>query len=332
MRMGGHHHERPNLRPHLLLLHHPLSCLLSAALSSSPAVPRLSALRELYPRLFSHPPLTFARLSLQVSVADVSLTPHHTVVDDSKQVETSADQMVDRSESDQLVDALDFGELCNDFECISSPAVESTARQIVRDILELREDNRALGCFSTSVKYKDPLRTFTGREKYKRPLWVTNALENPTVTVQEMGMLSTSELIIKWTLRGKPKNPHWRRLDTSGGLQIHLEPDKNQISGQVVEHVESWDLSASSIIVQAYFWFSRRLFSTIEAGKDTIDAVKSTATNFSTRKENLDIYPDPSGDPTKFFQRDDGLQRDAYQIALFLAVIYFVVQFLRATL
>lgn len=84
------------------------------------------------------------------------MTPHHTVVDDSKQVETSADQMVDRSESDQLVDALDFGELCNDFECISSPAVESTARQIVRDILELRDDNRALGCFSISVKYKVP--------------------------------------------------------------------------------------------------------------------------------------------------------------------------------
>uniref|UniRef100_A0A6V7QSE7 Uncharacterized protein n=1 Tax=Ananas comosus var. bracteatus TaxID=296719 RepID=A0A6V7QSE7_ANACO len=296
----------------------------------SPSSPRR------HPRLScpsgSSTPRLFSLHLLPLRVADVSLTPHHTVVDDSKQVETSADQMVDRSESDQLVDALDFGELCNDFECISSPAVESTARQIVRDILELREDNRALGCFSTSVKYKDPLRTFTGREKYKRPLWVTNALENPTVTVQEMGMLSTSELIIKWTLRGKPKNPVVASIGGDLTLLVDSKFILNQISGQVVEHVESWDLSASSIIVQAYFWFSRRLFSTIEAGKDTIDAVKSTATNFSTRKENLDIYPDPSGDPTKFFQRDDGLQRDAYQIALFLAVIYFVVQFLRATL
>ena len=34
----------------------------------------------------------------------------------------------------------------------------------------------------------------------------------------------------------------------------------------------------------------------------------------------------------QFFQRDDGLQRDAYQIALFLAIAYFVVQFLRTTL
>lgn len=112
-------------------------------------------------------------------------------------------------------------------------------------------------------------------------------------------MLSTSELIIKWTLRGKPKNPVVASIGGDLTLLVDSKFILNQISGQVVEHVESWDLSASSIIVQAYFWFSRRLFSTIEAGKDTIDAVKSTATNFSTRKENLDIYPDPSGDPTK---------------------------------
>lgn len=112
-------------------------------------------------------------------------------------------------------------------------------------------------------------------------------------------MLSTSELIIKWTLRGTPKNPVVASIGGDLTLLVDSKFILNQISGQVVEHVESWDLSASSIIAQAYFWFSRRLFSTIEAGKDTIDAVKSTATNFSTRKENLDIYPDPSGDPTK---------------------------------
>lgn len=49
---------------------------------------------------------------------------------------------------------MDFGELCNEFECISSPSVESTARQLARDILELRQGNRALGTFSVSVKYK----------------------------------------------------------------------------------------------------------------------------------------------------------------------------------
>lgn len=60
----------------------------------------------------------------------------------------------ERSEADEMVDGMDFGELCNEFECISSPLVESTARQLVRDILELRQGNRALGTFAVSVKYK----------------------------------------------------------------------------------------------------------------------------------------------------------------------------------
>ncbi|XP_074589186.1 uncharacterized protein LOC141845060 [Curcuma longa] len=252
-------------------------------------------------------------------------------VDGSKESQISlvANQI---SESDRLVDGMDFGELCNEFECISSPQVESTARQLVRDILELREGNRALSSYSVSVKYKDPIRSFVGREKYNRPLWPIDALENPSVAVQEMVMLSTSVLSIKWTLKGKPKNPAIASLGGDLKIQVHSLFILNQISGQVIEHEESWDLSQSSPLAQAYFWVSRSLFSAIESVKDTVDAVKSTTTRLSTQKDNLEIYPDPSVDPTKFFQREGDLQRDVYQIALFLAVVYFVVQFLRTTL
>lgn len=76
------------------------------------------------------------------------------VVNDSNRTELSADPAIERSEADKIVDGMNFGELCNEFECISSPAVESTARQLARDIMELREGNRALGTFAVSVKYK----------------------------------------------------------------------------------------------------------------------------------------------------------------------------------
>lgn len=78
------------------------------------------------------------------------------VVNDSNQSELVATNEVtaERSEGDRIVDGMDFGELCNEFECKSSPLVEATARQLVRDILELRQGNRALGTFATSVKYK----------------------------------------------------------------------------------------------------------------------------------------------------------------------------------
>lgn len=229
------------------------------------------------------------------------------------------------------MDGMDFGELCNEFECNSSPQVESTARRLVRDILELRDGNRAFATFAVSVKYKDPIRSFTGREKYKRPLWITDALDNAKVAIQEMGMLSTSVLNIKWTIRGKPKS----FLGSIGGdliIKVDSKFTLNQISGQVIEHEETWDLSASSPIAKAYFWASRRLFATKEAGKDVVDSVKDLSNKVTARKENVEMYPDPSGDPTKFFQRDDGFQRDVYQIALFLAVVYFVIQFLKITL
>ncbi|CAO2837510.1 unnamed protein product [Amaranthus hypochondriacus] len=241
------------------------------------------------------------------------------------------DPTVENVEADKLVDGMDFGELCDEFECISSPLVESTARQLVRDILELREGNRALGTYAVSVKYKDPVRSFTGRDKYKRPLWITDALENTKVAVQEMVMLSTSVLNIKWTLKGRPKS----FISSIGGdiiIKVNSKFILNQISGQVIEHEESWDLSSSSPLAQVYFWVSRRLFAAKEGGKDVVDSVKDMSSKVSSSKENVDMYPDPSGDPTKFFQRDDSYQRDLYQIALFLALVYFVVQYLKTTL
>ncbi|CAA7404783.1 unnamed protein product [Spirodela intermedia] len=253
-------------------------------------------------------------------------------LDESKGTEVSVNTEIKKSESDRLVDSMDFGELCNDFVCVSSPYVEATARQLARDILEQREGNRALGSFSATVKYKDPIRSFIGREKYKRSSWSSYAIENPSVTVQEMMMQSTSVLSIKWTIKGKPKNIVVSSIGGDLVLLVNSRFTLNQISGQVIEHEESWDLSSSSIIGQAYFWASRTLYSAIQAGNDTMDSAKKMTKRLSPEKENTEIFPDPLGDPTKFFQRDEGLQRDVYQIALFLAVIYFVVQFLKLTL
>lgn len=111
-------------------------------------------------------------------------------------------------------------------------------------------------------------------------------------------MLSTSVLNIKWTIRGRPKS----LLANIGGdliIKVDSKFTLNQISGQVIEHEESWDLSSSSPIAQAYFWASRGLFSTFEAGKDVVESAKSLSSRLSTPKENLDVYPDPTGDPTK---------------------------------
>lgn len=113
-----------------------------------------------------------------------------------------------------------------------------------------------------------------------------------------MTMLSTSVLSIKWTVKGKPK---FLLASIGGDLVVRVSSQftLNQISGQVIEHEESWDLSSSSFISQAYFWTSRRLFATIETGKDAADFLKSVSSQFPAQNDNTEIYPDPSGDPTK---------------------------------
>lgn len=111
-------------------------------------------------------------------------------------------------------------------------------------------------------------------------------------------MLSTSVLSIKWTMKGKPKS-FIARVGGDVILRITSKFTLNQISGQVIEHEEFWDLSASSASAQAFFWTSRALFATVESVKDLGDSAKNMSSNFESEKENLEIYPDPSGDPTK---------------------------------
>lgn len=53
-----------------------------------------------------------------------------------------------------LLEGVTFAQLCDDFECVSSPAVERTARLLARDIHDIREDKRSLSCFAIDVKYK----------------------------------------------------------------------------------------------------------------------------------------------------------------------------------
>ena len=113
-------------------------------------------------------------------------------------------------------------------------------------------------------------------------------------------MQSTNALTIKWTLRGKPKNPFFSAVGGELIVRVDSQFVLNQISGQVLEHVESWDLSGSSAPAQAYFWLSRRVYSTVEASKDTIESAKGLASRLTgSEDDSIEVYPDPSGDPNK---------------------------------
>lgn len=118
-------------------------------------------------------------------------------------------------------------------------------------------------------------------------------------------MLSTSELNIKWTLRGKPKLPPASALGGELLLAVSSTFTMNQISGQVTLHEDEWDLSASDPPAQAYFWMTRLAFSAVEGGKDFGQGAQGVTKQWLTKQldnkggDNNSIYPDPSGDPRK---------------------------------
>ncbi|CAI5536990.1 unnamed protein product [Closterium sp. Naga37s-1] len=94
-----------------------------------------------------------------------------------------------------LVRGMTFAELCDDFECVSSPAVERTAKQLARDIHDMREDKRTLSCFAIDSKYSDSIRSFTGRDKYRRLSWIRSALQNSSVVTTRLSPFSPSSFL-----------------------------------------------------------------------------------------------------------------------------------------
>eukprot|EP00475_Leptophrys_vorax_P042581 TRINITY_DN8022_c0_g1_i1.p1 TRINITY_DN8022_c0_g1~~TRINITY_DN8022_c0_g1_i1.p1 ORF type:complete len:326 (+),score=-1.38 TRINITY_DN8022_c0_g1_i1:99-1076(+) len=235
----------------------------------------------------------------------------------------------DGDESDEevatLVRGVSFAALCDDFECVSSPAVERTARQLARDIHDMREDKRTLSCFAVDVTYSDPLRSFKGRDKYRRPSWLLAALSNPSVHMLGMTMKGTSTLEIRWCLEGDFQLPAASLLGGKLCLDVSSTFTLNQISGLVTEHRDQWDLSRCPPPAQVMFAASRLAWSLVQASKDASDGAASLSKSLDSGNNNSNIYPDPSGDPRKFLQQSDP-NRDLYQAAFFIALMYFVVR------
>lgn len=236
----------------------------------------------------------------------------------------------ERTALDAAMGGLSFGELCNEFECISSPAVEATARQLARDILELRENRRQLSNYAVFVKYKDPLRSFTGREKYKRPSWLLDAVDKPTAAILQMVMRGPGVLNIRWRVKGRLRFPPAALAAGDLVLTVSSTFTLNQISGQVVEHRDEWNLGGSSPPAAAYYWASRLAWTVNEAGKDASDAFKAVFRFLDRRDDMGNIYADPT-DPRKFFQETNP-NSELYQIGLVVALLYLLVSFLRLVL
>lgn len=96
-------------------------------------------------------------------VAEAPSSKGPSVLAASEDVQRPGAEQERDADSDEVVSSLmegvTFSQLCDDFECVSSPAVERTARLLARDIRDIREDKRSLSCFAIDVKYKVRFKT-----------------------------------------------------------------------------------------------------------------------------------------------------------------------------
>ena len=88
-------------------------------------------------------------------------------------------------------------QICDEFVCKSSPAVEASLRQIATDVCALRENARSLTPFANDIEYDDGARVFKGREGFKNHAFIAENIGNPAAAVESMRMNAVDEAVIE---------------------------------------------------------------------------------------------------------------------------------------
>ncbi|DBA76252.1 TPA: hypothetical protein ACH3X1_009972 [Trebouxia sp. C0004] len=205
---------------------------------------------------------------------------------------------------------------CDDFVCTSSPAVEQNLRALARDVV--RTSTWTSDLFADEVRYKDKFRSTEGIAQYKRQTYLAGAVKAPKVLVTKLRMISRDVGAVSYRMRGSI---------ASVPVDIDFEDvfELNLLTGRVLKHTETWDLSRCSLPAKAAFIASRIIWATRQQASDTKDGGSKIMESFSSLDEGdqQGFIQNPS-DPTRFLQPQDNGNKDLIQVALVIAVLYLI--------
>lgn len=230
----------------------------------------------------------------------------------SQEANTASKQ---RDVASMTIEDLD-DDYCNDFECTSSPAVEQTVRALARDISRMKFTTSLL---QPDVQYNDGYRSFRGQDKYRREFWCRAGVKEPRARVTRLRMLDNGTAEISWQLKGQVAV--WQ-IDIPVTSTFTL----NLVTGRVLTHNETWDLSGLSPPVSAAVTASRMAWSAQQVSKDAGEGINNAMDSLSSMAslDDDDQYYQNPTDPTKFFQNQDNTKNDAINLALLVAGLYLV--------
>ncbi|KAL3155619.1 hypothetical protein ABBQ38_010872 [Trebouxia sp. C0009 RCD-2024] len=206
---------------------------------------------------------------------------------------------------------------CDDFVCTSSPAVERNLRALARDVA--RTSTWTTDLFADEVRYKDRFRSTEGIAQYTRQTYLAGAVKQPKVLVTKLRMLSRDVGAVSYRMRGSI---------ATVPVDIDFEDvfELNLLTGRVLKHTESWDLSRCSLPGKVAFIASRLFWAARQQASDTKDGGSKLMESLSSMDDgDQQGFQANPNDPTRFFQGPpDNGNKDVIQGALVIAVLYLI--------
>lgn len=226
-----------------------------------------------------------------------------------------------RADVDELgvAGVLPLAEICDQFECKSSPAVEATIKAVARDLADLKEGARTLAPFAEQVAFSDGWRSFTGRDGYKRYSYVSENLTGAKGAVTAMRMEELDTCVVEWRVQGTNQAG---KVDARVATTLEF----NLITGKVLSHSEVWDLSGSDSNAALVFKSGRAAYAMSQAAGDLADKASDALSSFD-ESEQSSYSVDPT-DPRKFFEQEDTFMKDALQFATVVAALWAITKVL----
>ena len=128
-----------------------------------------------------------------------------------------------------------LSEICDDFVCKSSPAVEGSLRQIATDICAVRESKRSQEPYAPDVAFDDGSRRFVGFDGFATHTFIKDTIGNPKCAVTKMKMDANDSATLEWRLVGTGPTGSSVEINVVATLRMNL------ITGRVIAHTEVWD-------------------------------------------------------------------------------------------
>merc|ERR1711907_176012 len=216
------------------------------------------------------------------------------------------------------------GAICNDFVCVSSPAVERTIRQFVSDV-EKQKDGVNTQMFAEGVEYSDDaFMSFRGREGFDgfRPSYVHGVEEGrgrAEGVVNKLEMNGTDSVRVEWKTKAQ--------ADVGGSIIVNFKTDVslNLISGRITKMRLTWDTNGSDGLAAFGFNLRRRADSVSLRATRTAEWLQSIVDGDGGQNQPGNLSVDPR-DPNKFFQQEDTNFQDAVFFCIGITLMYILVK------